>query len=616
MKKTVSAALAGLALSVLFSGCGSSGVQSTTPPPPPVTVQVSVTPIGAALTPGNSTQFTATITGDTSVTWSVNGMAGGDPSIGTIDATGDYTAPSTTQSVAVTVTAASVMLPSVTSSAIAYVVVPGQVTTTNHPLVALYSIDPPGNASVAIQFGPDTSYGQTTSTQQSPTGGGLVGTLVAGMTASSTYHMRATVKFSDGTLFTDADQTFETGTLAGLTFSTIAGTTTPGMTPQPGIELLDLVAGAGVPVVATDLSGNIVWYYNFTDGTASDIVQPIRLLPNGHFLVCIGAASSFPVQPTQPLPNTITVVREIDLAGNTIREISLADLNTRLANAGFNLVADSIHHDVLQLANGHWIILTNSTRQFTNLPGFPGTTTVLGDQIVDLDTNLNPVWVWDTFDHLDVTRHPYLFPDWTHSNAVLATDDGNLILSLRHQNWVIKIDYAHGTGAGDILWHLGYQGDFTLAGGTSPQDWFYAQHNPAFFSRASSRNFQLGVMDNGDDRIYPPNQTCTSTGGPLCPMYTTIPIFQIDESALTATFVFHDKLAQYSFFGGSVDLLPNGDVEYDLCAYPDMPGASATIYEVTPEASPQIVWQMSVTGKFAYRGFRMASLYPVKEEVF
>src|SRR5271163_31787 len=130
MKKTVSAALAGLALSVLFSGCGSSGVQSTTPPPPPVTVQVSVTPIGAALTPGNSTQFTATITGDTSVTWSVNGMAGGDPSIGTIDATGDYTAPSTTQSVAVTVTAASVMLPSVTSSATAYVVVPGQVTTT------------------------------------------------------------------------------------------------------------------------------------------------------------------------------------------------------------------------------------------------------------------------------------------------------------------------------------------------------------------------------------------------------------------------------------------------------------------------------------------------------
>ncbi len=353
-------------------------------------VEVSVIPVGAAVSPGNSTQFTATITGDTSVSWSVNGVAGGNSTVGTIDATGNYTAPLTTQSVSATVTAASVKEPSVTSSATAYVVVPGQVTTTNHPLVALYSIDPPATARVVIQFGPDTNYGQTTSTEQSPAGGGTVGILVAGMTASSTYHMRATVNFSDGTVFTDADQTFETGTLAPLTFAAITATTTAGMTPQPGIEMLDLLAGNGVPVVATDLAGNIIWWYNFTDGTASDIVQPIRLLPNGHFLVCIGPTSAAPISMTPP-PGTITVVREIDLAGNTIREISLADLNTRLANAGFSLVADTMHHDVLPLPNGHWIILVSSTRQFTNLTGLPGTTTVLGDQLIDLDTNLNPV---------------------------------------------------------------------------------------------------------------------------------------------------------------------------------------------------------------------------------
>ncbi len=39
-------------------------------------------------------------------------------------------------------------------------------------------------------------------------------------------------------------------------------------------------------------------------------------------------------------------------------------------------------------------------------------------------------------------------------------------------------------------------------------------------------------------------------------------------------------------------------------------GPSATIYEVTREANPQIVWQMSVTGKYAYRAFRLPSLYP------
>ena len=62
---------------------------------------------------------------------------------------------------------------------------------------------------------------------------------------------------------------------------------------------------------------------------------------------------------------------------------------------------------------------------------------MLGDALVDLDQNHNPVWVWDTFDHLcsatvttpclDINRHPLDFPDWTHSNAlVYSPDDGNL----------------------------------------------------------------------------------------------------------------------------------------------------------------------------------------------
>ena len=65
---------------------------------------------------------------------------------------------------------------------------------------------------------------------------------------------------------------------------------------------------------------------------------------------------------------------------------------------------------------------------------------------------------------------------------------------------------------------LGYQGDFTLAGGMDPTDWFYAQHNPSFFSTNSS--FSLGIMDNGDDRVFPDGTNCDIQGGALC--YTTI----------------------------------------------------------------------------------------------
>ena len=74
-----------------------------------------------------------------------------------------------------------------------------------------------------------------------------------------------------------------------------------------------------------------------------------------------------------------------------------------------------------------------------------------------------PVWLWNEFDHLDITRRPYMYPDWTHTNAILySSSDGNLIISIRHQNWLVKVDYTNGAGTGDILWHLGYQGDFTL----------------------------------------------------------------------------------------------------------------------------------------------------------
>jgi hypothetical protein len=233
---------------------------------------------------------------------------------------------------------------------------------------------------------------------------------------------------------------------------------------------------------------------------------------------------------------------------------------------------------------------------------------VLGDVIVDLDTNLQPVWVWNEFNHLDPNRHPYLFPDWTHTNDILySPDDGNILVSMRHQNWVVKVNYQNGTGTGAILWHLGEGGDFTLKGGTDPTDWQYAQHKPGFFSTNTTGVFSLGLMDNGDDRIFPAGVTCGATGAPPC-LYTTIPIFQIDENAKTASLIFHQILPAnlYSNFGGNTEQLANGNVEYDLAGV----GTGSYVYEVTNQSTPQTVWTMQVKGSFAYRANRMPSLYP------
>ena len=500
---------------------------------------------------------------------------------------------------------------SATASATVTDVAPGQVTSTGNPQVALYTISPPVAANVAIEFGTDTTYGLTTSTQQAAGSATPLGTYVAGMIGNTLYHMRAVLQLPDGSQLMDQDHTFTTGSLPAGSIPQITVTNPNGLVPQPGVELFDLIANGNVsivPVIATDLMGNAIWSYQ-PGGTTADIVQPVKLMPNGHFLVTVSPTSSAPLS-TTPLPTgTVDEVREVDLAGNTIRSISVDTLNSRLAAAGFNYTADVIHHDVAVLPNGHWILIVNSTQQFTDLPGYPGTTTVLGDALVDLDTNLNPVWMWDSFNYLDVTRHPYMFPDWTHANAVLySPTDGNLILSMRHQNWIIKIDYANGKGAGDILWHLGEGGDFTLEGGTDPTDWFYAQHGPSFTTQATAGTFGLAVFDNGDDREYATGETCASSGAPTCP-YSTVQVLTIDESAKTAAFAFHDVLSSYSFFGGNAEVLANGDIEYDLCTIPTSPTSTA-VYEVTPNSPPETAWQLGTANRSAYRAFRLPSLYP------
>jgi hypothetical protein len=90
-----------------------SGVVTIVAAPTPITV--SITPTTATLQTGATQQFTATITGttNTSVNWSVNGVQGGNSTVGTISPAGLYTAPAAVPSGAgVTVTSTSVYNPS------------------------------------------------------------------------------------------------------------------------------------------------------------------------------------------------------------------------------------------------------------------------------------------------------------------------------------------------------------------------------------------------------------------------------------------------------------------------------------------------------------------------
>jgi hypothetical protein len=129
------------------------------PPPPPVKLALS----GAStVTLGTSSRYAATVTGssDTTVIWSVNGVVGGDRTVGSISATGLYTAPANPpQSSKVTIMATSVADPSVAQT-------------------LLVVLDPPTTPTVTLALSGVTTVTLGTSSQYAATVKGSTNTSV------------------------------------------------------------------------------------------------------------------------------------------------------------------------------------------------------------------------------------------------------------------------------------------------------------------------------------------------------------------------------------------------------------------------------------------------------
>jgi arylsulfate sulfotransferase len=624
LESTISAyaKLFSFAAVVLLTGCGywlnpnASVPSGSGPPSAGQSGLVTISPQYVAVAPGQKISFTATASGGGQIEWLVNGKAGGSGATGQVDASGVYTAPSVvTQAANFTVTAALASSPQQNYATAVASIVPGaQVScpdVTKSPLVALYSINLPAPGKVSVEFGKTIDYGLNTWQVPTPSAkGGQVQIFVAGMMGKTLYHMRARVALDNGATYTDGDHTCTTGTPPPT--SPVQVTTSGIGLPQPGIEMWNTsVPSTVAQAFATDLNGNVIWTYIY-QGATIDSIQGIQMLPNGHLLMVISYLSSLTVNGTFNLVND---VREIDLAGNTIRDISMDSLNQKMAASnlkdgdGNSYKFRSFHHSVVVLPNGHWVLLAAYTRDYANLPGLAGTTAVIGDALIDVDENSNPDWVWNTFDHLDLNRRPMNFPDWTHSNdMVYSSDDHNLLLSIRHQNWIIKIEFLDGKGSGKVMWRLGQGGDFKLVGGTDPTDWFYAQHGLSYFTPNTTGVFRLGLLDNGNDRILPAGQVfCKPFTATTASCYSTLPVLEVNEGKMTATLVTHytPPPSFFTFFGGNAEQLQNGNIHVDFCA----PATGAIVQELNPQGS-QVVWQGTTPNADQFHANRLPSLYP------
>lgn len=554
--------------------------------------------------------------GGGAVEWLVNGVAGGSPATGTVNANGDYTAPTgVKQSENITVTAALAASPLQNyATAVVAIIAAAQVTCPfelGNPQVAQYSLYLPAPGKMSVQFGPTTSYGLNTWKVSTPSkNGGEIQLYVAGMLGQTVYHMRAQVTLDNGSTYSDVDHTCTTGTPPAT--SAVNVSVPSGATPQPGIEMWNTILPSGdAQAVATDLNGNVIWTYAYPH-TAADLIQGIQMLPNGNLLMVVSYLSSLTNKQSSSVINEI---REVDLAGKTVDSLNMDALNQKLAAGNFrdaqgNLYQlGSFHHSVLPLPNGHLVLLATYARKFNGLSGTTGTTNVIGDALVDVDQSFNPDWVWNTFDHLDINRRPMNFPDWTHSNGMLySSDDHNLLLSMRHQNWIIKINFLDGAGSGDVMWHLGEGGDFKLQGATDPTDWFYAQHGMSYFTPNTTGVFGIGLMDNGNDRIFPTGQIQCLPNRPITAQcYSTMMELELNEANMTATMKTHYEPPDtyFSFFGGNAEQLANNDVEVDFCSAVK----GAIVQELNPQGS-QVVWQATTPGADQFHAYRLPSLYP------
>jgi hypothetical protein len=116
----------------------------------------------------------------------------------------------------------------------------------------------------------------------------------------------------------------------------------------------------------------------------------------------------------------------------------------------------------------------------------------------------------------------------------------------------------------------------------------------------------LAIWDNGNYRIDSSAATCGIGSGPAC--YSRATLFEIDEATKSATLLWDEAPGFYSWWGGSIGELSNGNVEFDMTIPRNSPASQ--IMEVTQSGTPQVVWQLNITGENAYRAYRIPSLYP------
>ena len=189
--------------------------------------------------------------------------------------------------------------------------------------------------------------------------------------------------------------------------------------------------------VALDKYGFPIWFIDkYLFGTFNPKILVTQLLKSGNY-IGIGVGSGY----------------EFDINGNILFETP-SEYGT--------------HHHFIKEDNTYFLI--NAIDELHPCPedcpeNLPENIYWQGDKFIQLDSNGDLIWEWNTFDYINLSEFNPLYlqrlsnsypeetsMDWTHSNSIFYNiDNQKLFVSVRNLSRIIKIDY----NSQDIIWELG-----------------------------------------------------------------------------------------------------------------------------------------------------------------
>jgi len=389
---------------------------------------------------------------------------------------------------------------------------------------------------------------------------------------------------------------------------------------EPGVTLFSLRQGltdAGYAVIV-DPAGDVVWYW-YSPLAPVDL----RRMSTGNLLLNVTGQRS---------------ILELDMLGNAVHEWRAeSDPSVTLPSGVARLETPATHHEVYETTTA---FLTLSL-ELKSVAGYPTSETDLtprtevvnlgGDVVVEFARDGTILDQWSLLEILDPTRVGYgsfdtlQMPalaeaclDWSHGNAVIPDPrDDTLIVSLRHQDAVVKFDRS-----GDIVWILGPHENWgasfrpylltPVAGvaGGPVDEWFwqYHQHAPMVTPEGT-----ILLFDNGWGRTSPPDPE-----PPRAEQFSRAVEYAVDEANLEIRQVWEygthlvDRIRAGSV--GDADLLTDADnvlVTFGWLNPPDDAAISARIREVTHTTPASLVFELVAHDRsHVYRAERLPSLYP------